>query len=154
MTALGAQVPALVVTSGSRRAAIPIAHVRETMRPLPVEPVAGAPAWVRGLAVIRGAPVPVVDLDALLGGGAPGDHHRRFVTVTAGARVVALAVDDVLGVERLDPAAVGALPPLVDAGDEAVAAVGALDAQLVVVLRAAQLVPDEAWAALDAERTR
>jgi purine-binding chemotaxis protein CheW len=145
--------PALVVTSGSRRTAIPIAHVRETMRPQPVTQVAGAPRFVRGVAMIRGAAIPVVDLGALLDGGDAGEHHRRFVTVETGTRLVALAVDDVIGVRSLDLARLSALPPLL--GDGAtIEAIGAIDAQLVVLLRAAHVIPDEVWSVLDAEPAR
>ncbi|HZE91839.1 MAG TPA: chemotaxis protein CheW, partial [Rhizobacter sp.] len=63
-----------------RLCALPLSHVVETMRPLPTETIAGAPDFVCGLAVIRGAPVPVVDLARLL--GATDTQARRFVTVT------------------------------------------------------------------------
>jgi chemotaxis signal transduction protein len=61
-------------------------------------------------------------------------------------RCVALAVDGVLGVVHLDPAALMATPPLAQAaGAEMLAAVGALDAQLLVVLRASHLLTEETW---------
>jgi purine-binding chemotaxis protein CheW len=50
-----------------RLCALPLAHVVETMRPLPIEPLGGMPGFVQGIAIIRGAPVPVVDAGALLG---------------------------------------------------------------------------------------
>ncbi len=58
--------PVLVVMVGARACAFPLHHVAETMRPLPIEPVAGTPSFVRGVSVIRGMPTPVVDLKALL----------------------------------------------------------------------------------------
>ena len=42
--------------------ALPLEHVSETMRPLPVEPIAGVISPVAGVAIIRGGPVPVVDV--------------------------------------------------------------------------------------------
>ena len=54
--------PVLIVMAGARACAIPLDYVAETMRPLPIEPVAGTPGFVRGVSVIRGAPTPVVDL--------------------------------------------------------------------------------------------
>src|SRR5271155_6034274 len=57
----------LVVFAGAYSCALPIGHVVETMRPLPTEPVAGAKAFVRGLALIRGAAVPVIDLAHVIG---------------------------------------------------------------------------------------
>jgi purine-binding chemotaxis protein CheW len=129
--------------------ALPLAHVVETLRPLPVEPLAGAPAFVRGLCVIRGVPRPVVDATGLLGAHAPGDPPAepptaRFVTVRAGAHQVALAVDAVLGVRTVPPESLHTLPPLLqEAGAEAVAAIGRLDNELLLVLRSSRLLPEE-----------
>jgi chemotaxis signal transduction protein len=58
--------PVFVVMVGARACAFPLHHVAETMRPLPIESVAGTPSFVRGVSVIRGVPTPVVDLKALL----------------------------------------------------------------------------------------
>jgi purine-binding chemotaxis protein CheW len=133
----------LVARVRGRACALPLGSVVETMRPLPVTPLEGAPAWVRGLAVIRGEPVPVVDLAALLFGPAP-DRPTRFVTLRVGARRVALATDGVVGVRTL--AASGApLPPLLAEGAAAVAAVGRLDDALLLVLSAVRLLPDAEW---------
>jgi purine-binding chemotaxis protein CheW len=123
--------------------AIPLADVVETMRPLPIEPVAAAPGCVLGLAIIRGRPLAVVDVARLVGGGSgrPG----RFVTVRAGAREVALAVDEVIGVRTLTADALADLPPLLrDADGAAVDAIGALDAELLFVLGGARLVSEAA----------
>ena len=73
--------PVLVVTVGARACAIPLQHVAETMRPLPIEPVAGTPGFVRGVSVIRGAPTPVVDLRALLENVPNSVTYGRFVTM-------------------------------------------------------------------------
>lgn len=129
----------LVCRVATRTCALPVGVVIETMRPLPLEPIAGAPAFVLGLAIIRGEPVPVVDAARLL--GAPPGQASRFVTLRTRPRPVALAVDDVLGVHRIAGEQLVALPALAGeiAGD-VVAAVGALDARLLVVLEAARLV--------------
>jgi purine-binding chemotaxis protein CheW len=121
------------------------------MRPLRVEPITGVPPFVRGLSIIRGSPVPVVDLGSLLAGH-PGDTSTRFVTLRVGDRRVALAVDAVLGVCDLDASLVRELPPLLrDAGTDAIGAIGSLDAELLVVLRAAHVLPADVWQRL---RTR
>lgn len=125
-------------------AALAAEHVIETMRPLPCDPVAGAPPFVVGVAVIRGRPTPVVDVGALV--GAPHDAPAaRWITVAVGDRVVGLAVADVVGVRRLNgDAAAGAMPPLLsDAARGAVSALGVLDGELLLVLQGATLVPDD-----------
>lgn len=142
----------LLVRAGAVVCSLPLSFVVEAFRALPVQPIAGAPAFVRGLAVIRGAPLPVVDLAGLL--GVPGGGGARFVTLRTGERRVALAVDAVLGVRALDAATVAELPPLVRAASrEAIEAAGALDGELLLVLRAAHVVPDEVWRLAAGERT-
>jgi len=122
------------------------------MRPLPIEPVAGTPAFVRGVSVIRGEPTPVVDLEALLERGPGSRAYGRFVTLKVGERRVALGVDSVVGVRTLEAATLGAMPPLLRDAAERVEALGAPDEQLLVVLRAARLVPDGVWTCLSAAK--
>jgi purine-binding chemotaxis protein CheW len=122
------------------------------MRPLPVEPIRGAGdkalAVVEGLAMIRGAPVPVVDARKLL--GMPAADATRFVVIRTAERRVALVVDAVIGVRRIDEAALPGLPPLLGGAEEgAVSAIGALDAALLIVLDAARVLPDDGWRALE-----
>ncbi len=141
----GSRLPALLVRSGSRVCAIPIQHVVETMRPLPVESLPGAPPFVEGLAVIRGQAVPVVDLAFLLGAG-PAADAGRFVTLRVDDRRVALAVEAVLGLHELDASDLGETPPLLqDLNPDLLQAVGAADGQLLLLLRGARLVPEEVW---------
>lgn len=112
------------------------------MRPLPIEPLAGTPASVLGMAIVRGAPIPVVDARRVF--GEPSGEPSRWVSVRTGPRVVALAVDSVIGVRTIERASLGELPPLfADAAAGALAAVGALDSELILVLEAIRLIPDE-----------
>jgi len=135
----------LVCGVQNRLCALPLEHVVETLRPLPIEPLAGLPPFVLGLAVVRGAAVPVVDAACLL--GAQGGQAERFVIVVVDKRRVALAVDSVLGVRRVAPQSLNELPPLLrEADTDVVAAVGLLDAQLLLVLRTGRLLPEEAAA--------
>ena len=134
----------LVTRVAGRLCAFDVAHVVETMRPLPVEPMTGAPAFVLGLALVRGVPTPVIDLAAWM--GLPSAPPARFVSVVAGARHVALAVTAVIGVRSLDSSYLQAVPPLVrEAAAEHVQLVGTLDNDLLLVLSAARLLPDDAW---------
>ncbi len=67
--------------------ALPVVHVEETMRPLPIGPLAGAPDFVAGLSIIRGRPTPVVDTGALLG-ARDAATPRRLVVLRLGERRV------------------------------------------------------------------
>lgn len=141
----------LVCSVGSRRCALRLRSVAETMRPLPVDPIRGAPAFVMGLSMIRGAPVPVLDAGLLLFGVASAEA-ARFVTLDLGGRQVALAVTSVAGVRRL-PAKASPLPPLL-AGEPSsrIEAVARLDSELHVVLGEARLVPESIWAEIESFR--
>ena len=103
------------------------------------------PSYVRGLSVVRGAPVPVVDLVSLLGGNEPGDV-TRFVTIRAGSRHVALAVPGILGVRALDETTAGSPLSLVEEGrSDPIQSIGALGGRLLMVLRAGRIIPERVW---------
>jgi purine-binding chemotaxis protein CheW len=114
--------------------------VLEVMRPLPVVPIAAAPACVLGMCVMRGQPVAVVDAGALLVGQAC--DPTRFVATRAGERRIALAVDAVLGTVDLEEGRAAELPSLLDGASTAVAAVAALDRQFLLLLQTARILPD------------
>ena len=117
------------------------------MRPLPVEPIVGVPSFVKGLAIVRGIPTPVIDAASLLGGDA--SRPTRFVTVKTGTRRVVVAVDAVVGIVEIPPDAVDMLPPLFQShGLDAFSAIGVLDANLLLVLQSTRLVPDDVWATI------
>ena len=143
--------PVLVVMLGARACAFPLQHVAETMRPLPIEPIAGTPGFVRGVSVIRGLPTPVVDLKALLENSDNSPSYGRFVTLKYDTRRVVIGVDSVVGLRNLDSAQLAELPPLLrDVTADLIESFGTIDAQLLLVLRAAHIVPDEVWATLAA----
>ena len=138
----------LLCRVGTRLCALPLAQVNETMRPMPVEALPGAPGCVVGVSIIRGGPVPVVDLGTLL--GADPSRGGRLVTLRVGDRMVALSVDAVLGVRAIAGESLGDLPPLLrDARGDGVSSIGALDAELLVLLDSARLLPDAVWTALE-----
>jgi purine-binding chemotaxis protein CheW len=141
----------LVTRVGAVVCGFPVEHVVETMRPLPIDPVGrsgdAALAAIEGLAIIRGVPVPVVDVRKLL--GVTGEGAARFVVVRAAQRRLALLVDAVLGVTRIEREALAHLPPaLGDANRETISAIGARDAALLVVLDAARVLPEDCWRAI------
>jgi purine-binding chemotaxis protein CheW len=149
----------LLCRIGSRIGALSLRDVRETMRPLPVEPLPGSPAFVLGLAIVRGAPTPVVDASQLLGPSTPpctqysSPSASRFVSIKLGERTAVLAVDAVLDVRSLSAGMLADIPPLLQGGGaELVSVIGALDTKLLLVLEAARLVPDSVWNAIKTPR--
>jgi purine-binding chemotaxis protein CheW len=139
----------LLCRVASRFIGLPIEQVVETMRPLPVERLSGAPDFVSGLSIIRGVATPVVDVGRLIAAGE--SRWERFVTVRTGDRTVALAVERVDGLRRLPVESFHALPTLLrGAGTEIIRTIRTLDAELLLVLDGAHLVPEHVWQ-LDAE---
>jgi purine-binding chemotaxis protein CheW len=147
----------LLCRIGSRIGALALKDVRETMRPLPIEPLPGMPPFVLGLAIVRGFPAPIVDAARLLNPlESPSPpmippRSARFVSLKLGERTAALAVDAVLDIRPLPAGMLEDIPPLLrETGAEQMAVIGALDAQLLFVLEAARLVPEPVWSAIKA----
>lgn len=133
---------ALVFRTGQQLCALPLGHVVETMRPLPLRPVAGAPAGVLGLALIRGSALPVIDVGSLIGHRALAPD--RFIAVRAAERRFALCADAVVGIRDLPAEALQTLPPLLrDADSLVVENISRLDNELVLLLDGARLLPPD-----------
>lgn len=138
----------LLVRCRSWLCALPLSDIVETLRLLPLRPVAGVPGFVRGLVLLRGALVPVVELGALLGATAD-EPGRRLVVVRVGERRLALAVDEVLRVLTLEHEQQAEVAPLLShALPEQVAALGTLDGAALAVLSSVSLLTEETWALL------
>ena len=88
----------LLCRTGGITCALPIENVSEIMRPLPIEQIAGAPEYILGLSVIRGAPVPVADLGAIVSGRKT--RPARLIAARAATGKIALAVQAVTGVSH------------------------------------------------------
>ncbi len=117
------------------------------MRPLALHPLAGTPGWVRGLSLVRGHAVPVLDLAALLIGTPSTAPNARLVLLEVNGRRFAVHVDTVIGLRDLDPEAFHAMPPLLSTptSADAVHAHGIHDDALMLVLNDARLIPDDLW---------
>jgi purine-binding chemotaxis protein CheW len=141
----------LLCRIGSCIGALAVKDVRETMRPLPIEPLSGAPSFVLGLAIVRGSPTPVIDAGRLLGSSA--STPARFISLKMEERAAVLAVDAVLDIRVLPKGILVDTPPLLREADQRlVSVIGALDAELLVVLEAARLLPDSVWSSIKLEK--
>ena len=140
-------VQALVFRAGPHLAALAVEQVTEVMRPLPVEALAGAPPYVRGICVLRGRPAPVVDLGVLLGGGSGDGRAGRFVGVRTGDQPAAVSVDEIVGLRDLP---LDLMYDLSSVAGPACASVGAVDGEPLLLLSAGRVVPAAVWDALEA----
>jgi len=136
----------LVFRAGSLLCALRLDDVIETMRPLPTRPLAGTPAFVRGICVMRGVPTPVVDVAWLLS-GEPAENSR-FVAVRTERGPVALATGQVLGIRTVDSGEVAAGHAALSgagASSPLVAGIATFGAEPLLLLQSMRVVPDEVW---------
>lgn len=138
----------LVFRAGSLLCALHLDDVVETMRPLPTRPLAGTPAFVRGICVLRGVPTPVVDVARLLGGEQA--DVSRYIAVRTERGPVAFATGEVLGIRTVSAGnaatAHAVLLSAAGASSPMVAGVGTIGAEPLLFLQSMRVVPDEVWA--------
>ncbi len=140
----------VLVRAGNLFCALPLASVIETLRSPPVTAIAGAPQWVQGVAVIRGATVVVVDLGILLGLDSAEITQARVITLRVGERVVGLAVESIVGVREFDRTLLSEVPPLLlQAHPEVLNAIGLLDGELMLVLDGSRIITETELARLE-----
>ncbi|KAB1071542.1 chemotaxis protein CheW [Methylobacterium planeticum] len=102
----------LVCTGGGERYGLPMAAVARVLPARPCTPIPGAPPALLGIVALSGGIVSVIGLARALGRGPARDPARdpggeraeegHLVVLRGGAAPLALAVDRVLGVARLD----------------------------------------------------
>ncbi|MCX5658678.1 MAG: chemotaxis protein CheW [Planctomycetota bacterium] len=74
--------------------ALPIMSVQQIDRPIPIRPIASAPALILGGVQVRGRTIPVLDLARRLGltGGVASEDQRMLILEVAG-RPMAVTID-------------------------------------------------------------
>ena len=140
---------------GGRDFALDVMAVHEVLQPRSCEPVPGQPAFIEGLIALRGEYLPLIDLRTRF--AKPGDFQARakgpakLLIVTSRGRHLALAVDSVGEVERIEAARLRK-PPV----DNNIGAPGSLlavaqtETAMVLVLACDALLSDSEIAALPA----
>lgn len=99
----GGRVELCTFRIGGEDYAVDIMRVREIINPLPVTPVPRAPTFVEGVVRLRSEVIPVVDVRKRFGLPAtPATRKTRYVVVRIGGRRIALVVDEVTEVVRLE----------------------------------------------------
>lgn len=139
----------LIASAGGHTCALPLAAEMELMRPLDVEPLPDVPPFVLGMALVRGVPVPVIDLPRLLEAQRENAPHRRWIFSRRNDQALVLAVESVDGVAELDRAALEAAPTFGSRTDDAlVSAIALHEQRLFWLLETARIVPAGVWEAL------
>ena len=107
---------------GEEQFAVPILQVRELIGLLPVTPVPGSPAHVKGAINLRGKIIPITDLRRRLGLPKAAAHDRGCIVVTEATRAgraieMGLLVDAVSEVAMIETDKLQPAPPLGGAWD-------------------------------------
>jgi chemotaxis signal transduction protein len=91
----------LVVRTAHTRLALPPAHVRDVLRPLPLTTLPGTPDWVAGVANVRGDIVTVIDLAGFLDLGEAAPRRGLVIIQGTDGCVLGLLVDDITGIRSV-----------------------------------------------------
>jgi len=132
----------LLVRSGGVFCALPANHVRRVVRGLTCHPVPGGQPHLLGLAHYGGEPLAVLDILALVSGGAPRANNRATVILGREQRgertVLGLAVDEALRI-----AAITEFSNLQPGGDGLLQGTATLEIGAVKLLNTSVLFADE-----------
>ena len=115
--------------------AIDVMAVDEVMQPREVSTVPGQPSFVAGVIHLRGEYIPLVDMRDRFGVPREGNESDKIVVVRGAEFRLALAVDGVGEVEKIDPDELSAPP--VDSGlggPQSLIAVFTRDEEMVMLL--------------------
>jgi purine-binding chemotaxis protein CheW len=121
---------------GDRTYGIELGVVREIIPHRAGTRVPGAPPYVVGLINVRGTIVTVIDLGMRLHGVSSSRPEGSFVLIGRGARVVGVAVDEVLDVTRVAQSNMEPPAP----GTESVQAAARVGDAVVMVLNLEEIV--------------
>lgn len=131
---------------------IPVAKVREILRPIDLYPVPGMGAGVEGVINLRGEIIPIVKIDALLGlrpsGETPVTRKRRMVIIDAAAGRFGFFVDEVLEVTRIQTEEMQTAPELGAVGARAsvVNGIATISGRMIVCIDPERIIPDDMMA--------
>lgn len=120
--------------------AVPIAHVREIVNPIPLSQLPHAPAAIAGVADHRGEVVPIVDLRVRFGLPPTRDVRKcKWILIEVEGRGVGLVVDRVTEVFGKSGADIRAAPALGPGDDvRGISGVTTHDGALIFVLDTAE----------------
>ena len=115
--------------------AVPIAHIAEILKPLPITPVPRAPRVVIGVMTVRGRLVTVFDLRRRLRlPESPLDQRSRILITDTGDERIGLLVDEVMQVHRLAETEIEARDVLGGDPDPYIAGIGRPEGALLILL--------------------
>jgi purine-binding chemotaxis protein CheW len=107
------QIQLVAFRVGSQEFALEILQVERILRYERPAPLPKSPDYLEGVVTYAGLPIPVVDLRKRLEVPAPIDEQTRLMVLALEDQRVAVIVDDVREVLRIDSTTIIAPPPIV-----------------------------------------
>jgi purine-binding chemotaxis protein CheW len=107
------QIQLVAFRVGAQEFALEILQVERILRYERAAPLPKAPDYLEGVITYQGVPVPVIDLRKRLEVPAPLDDQTRLVVLALEDQRIAVVVDEVREVLRVDSTTIIAPPPIV-----------------------------------------
>lgn len=148
----GDDLQVVVFRVGGQEFAFNVFHVQRILRHQPASPLPKSPAFLEGVLQLQGSVVPVIDLRKRFElAEAQPREETRIVVIECEALVVAVVVDAVREVLRVDASAVTA-PPAVVRGlaAEYIQGIIALGPRTIILLQPSRLLTSAERIALEA----
>jgi len=128
---------------GQQSYALPIAAVREIVRPPEITAVPQAPEHVAGVMNLRGRILPVVDLRKRFGQPVAGSSKNRVLVIEMDGKLIGLLVDAASEVLKISPEAMEPSPRLFGENNERyVTGIARHLGRLVILLDPDKLLPE------------
>jgi len=121
---------------GREEYGVEITSVQEIIRATDINPVPGAPSYVRGVINLRGKIIPVVDLRKRFAmAAADAADDQRIIVVELGEKRIGMLVDSVSQIIKLPMGGVENMPEEAISEDgNFIKVVGKLDARMIIIL--------------------
>lgn len=155
MTQQGDDIQIVVFRVGGQEFAFNVFHVQRILRYEQPSPLPKAPPFLEGVLQIQGAVVPVIDLRKRFElRDAPQKEETRTMVLEADGLVVAVVVDAVLEVVRVEAGAVTAPPSVVKGlAAEYIQGIISMGPRTIILLQTGRLLTSAERIALEAVAT-
>jgi chemotaxis signal transduction protein/chemotaxis regulatin CheY-phosphate phosphatase CheZ len=138
---------------GGEEYSVPILSVLEIINVPEMTRVPRAPAYIEGVANLRGRVVPIVGTRKVVnvkgGGNGKDEADRRVIVLISGRAAYGILVDGITGVVAIDESAIEPPERILNGADDRFVGVAKCDGRLVVVLDPRKLLPADGLESLE-----
>lgn len=122
--------------------ALPLMHVKEILKPLPITKIPNSNVAIRGIATVRNNVITIMDLHEKFGIiPAPSETEPRIIIVEFEGHVIGLWVDDVVGISNTENEDIETMPNIIH--NNAISEVIKTEHNIVPIINISSLFNDE-----------